>query len=100
MMETEETKVYLEEARLANEIERLLSTELGQYLVGRAQIQMDEAKDAMTRLNPFWPGTKRKLARLQQEYRVGELFVRWLHEALQNGEVAFSQLRALEEDDE
>lgn len=89
---TEDQLVYMGEARMAETIRRFLGTELGEYLVGRAQIEMEEAKDAMTRLNPFWPGAKRKLARLQQDYRVAEKFVKWLHEAIQNGDIAAAQL--------
>lgn len=93
-----EELVYAGEVRLANQIREFLGRDVGDYLVGRAQIEMEEAKDAMTRINPFWPGARRKLARLQQEYLVAEKFLKWLNDALQNGDIALAQLEAMDDE--
>lgn len=98
-MNEDDLKVYLGEVRLGERVQEFVQSDVGQYLLGRAQIEMDEAKAAMVRINPFWPRAKTKLAQLQQEYRTAENFARWLNEALQNGDVALEQIRAIQEDD-
>lgn len=95
----DELKVYLGEVRLGDRVREFIQTDVGQYLLGRAQIEMDEAKAAMVRINPFWPRAKSRLAALQQEYRTAENFARWLNDALQNGELALEQIRTLQEED-
>lgn len=95
----DELKVYLGEVRLGDRVREFIQTDVGQYLLGRAQIEMDEAKAAMVRINPFWPRAKSRLAALQQEYRTAENFARWLNDALQNGDLALEQIRTLQEED-
>ena len=94
-----EIDVYLGEVRLGDRVREFALSDVGQYLLGRAQIEMDEAKAAMVRINPYWPRSKTKLAKLQQDYRTAENFARWLNDALQNGDIALEQIRALQEDD-
>lgn len=92
-------RLYLAEVHLADAVREFLGTDVGSYLLGRAQEDMARAKDEMVRVNPFWPGAKRKLARIQQDYRVAESFVQWLSESIQNGSVALAQLEAAQDDE-
>lgn len=69
-----------------------LESELGRYLHGRAQKEIEQAQVDALECNVWsWWG-RRKLLKLQNNARVARSFLRWIVEAIQDGEVAFQEL--------
>ena len=96
-MDEDQTKLLVEEVRLGEATRSFLRTPLGEYLVGRAQLEMAEAKDALVRIDPHGWFSRRKYARAQAQHAVAEQFLRWLNDAIVNGDSAFMQLEAAED---
>lgn len=91
-MEDEQFRVYMEEHRLAENVREFLRTPVGEYLLGRAEIDMHEAKEELVRINPHGWFSRRKYAAAKARYEVAASFLRWLNEALVNGDVALAQI--------
>lgn len=96
-MDEDDLRLLMEELRLGESTRSFLRTPLGEYLVGRAQIEMAEAKDALVRIDPHSWFSRRKFARAQAQHAVAEQFLRWLNEAIVNGDSALMQLDGADE---
>jgi hypothetical protein len=99
MTEDDVVRLYQEEIRLGEATRSFLRSPLGEYLVGRAQIEMDEAKDRLVRINPHSWFSRRSYARVKAEYEVAHQFLRWLNDAIVNGDAALTQLESLDENE-
>lgn len=80
------------EAMLGEEAINFLNSDLGKVLRGYALQQMAECKNELLR-TPWWRFLK--IQRLQFEARVAEQFLRFIAEALTNGESAYQQLKEM-----
>lgn len=79
------------EARLGVETEKFLSTNLGKYLVGRANLELEEAHSKMEICPP------EELKDLQNKAWRANQFITWLAEAIHNGRHAEFELKQNEE---
>lgn len=83
--------LYYAEARLGVEIEKFLPTNVGRYLVGRAEQELVEAHQAMEKCSPD------ELQELQNKAWRAKSFADWLAEAINNGRSAEFELNKQEE---
>jgi len=79
------------EARLGVEAEKFLSTNMGKYLVGRADLELEEAHKKMETCPP------EELQDLQNQAWRANQFITWLAEAIHNGRHAEFELKQNEE---
>lgn len=84
---SDEERAYFEEARLGDNARTFLVSDVGRYLHGRAKIQFAEATVAMVHCKPD------ELSDLQWKAQQAEQFMRWLTEAISNGDAAYHQLK-------
>ena len=91
----EDERALFTEARLGQEALDFLSTPLGQLLQGRAQGDLEEAKDILIDLDPEDDSTIRKW---QMKAQMAQQFLRWIGEAIQNGYHAEQQLETYSEE--
>ena len=82
-------------AVLGKEIENVLGTEIGQYLIQCAEREASEAADE---LKTVWPWRTRRIRELQNRIWVAEHFQKWLGDAIVAGRQATNYLRG--KDDE
>jgi hypothetical protein len=69
-----------------------LDTDLGRYLHGRAQKEIEQAQvDSLDCNTRTWWG-RRKHANLQNKALIARNFLKWIVEAIQDGEVAHQEL--------
>lgn len=79
-------------AQLGTAARDFLDTDLGRYLHGRAQQEIEQAQvDALECNIRTWWG-RRKLLNLQNNAGIARRFLKWIVEAIQDGEVAFQEL--------
>ncbi len=81
----EEERAYFAEAKLGHEIWEWLRSPAGRYLRGRAKILVDESSVALMALDLTDPENLKRAQKLQFDARIGEQFLRWCVEALENG---------------
>jgi hypothetical protein len=81
------------EVRISIEADQFLNTDLGRYLVARADEEIEAAKDELATV-PYW--RKRKIIKLQNEIAVASKVPRWLGEVLTQGQNAEAHLRELD----
>ena len=82
----------LDTAIFGKQVENFLNTELGKYLVGRAEAQAERAHEQLARVLPW---RRRRIQQLQNEIWLAERFQQWLAEAIMDGEQA---VNLIEED--
>jgi hypothetical protein len=73
-----------------------IETPLGRYLVARAQIERANALEELATINPTESAA---IALVQARVRVRDDFLRWLNEALVEGEAAEARAQQLDSDD-
>ena len=79
-------------ARIGEEARRFLESDLGRYLHGRAQKEIEQAQVDALECNAWtWLG-RRKLLKLQHKAGVARSFLRWIVDAIQDSEVAYQEL--------
>jgi len=79
----------LAEARLGIEMETFLRSEVGQYLVGRAELEEREALEALAEVDPEDPACIRAA---QFRLQVARAAPRWIRDAIQSGRIAQSTI--------
>lgn len=77
------------EAILGKDAEEFLNTELGRYLVGRAELEANEATEQLKRVHPW---RRRKITELQNKIWIAESFQGWLLEMVIAGKQAMTAL--------
>jgi hypothetical protein len=87
------TKDAFEVARFGIETERFLSSQIGRYLIGRAESERDKAINAFKEVDPANVSEVRKL---QDAVNIPDRIMRWLSEAIENGRVAHDMIRVEE----
>ena len=80
------------EARFGETVRSFLVSEVGRYLHGRAVGEVQECQDKCLELDPDEPGFEIEFRKLKQKAHHAETFMRYLADALQNGELAAQQL--------
>jgi hypothetical protein len=80
----------VEVAVFGAQVEQFLDSQIGQYLVKRAQDAANAALEALATANPEDPAGIRKL---QNKVVVADLVVSWLSEAILLGDQAEQELR-------
>lgn len=69
-----------------------LETQLGQFLMGCARQECEQAKEALRHANPRdWE----RIADLQRQAEIPEKFIAWIDEAISNGKAAGYRLNEL-----
>lgn len=91
----QQEREYFAQAQLGEEAIQFLHSNLGRYLHGCAQQEVEALRDELEKIDPdrrlsFF--SRRKLRRLQKEAQAARYFMRWLAEAIQQGNYAFNQL--------
>ena len=79
-------RLYFEEARFGETVRAFLASDVGRYLHGRASKQRYDALEALATAKP------EDVVELQRSAAQGLAFMKWLAEAIANGDAAFQQL--------
>lgn len=88
----EKEKELFARSHLGVKVRDFLESDVGRYLQGRAQQEIEQAQVDALECNPrTWWG-RRKLMKLQEKAGVARSFVKWIVEAIQDGEVAYQEL--------
>lgn len=88
-----ENEIALDKARLGIEAEAFLDSNLGRYLMERAELEIEIATQELIATEP----TEIALCiRIRNRILVTELFQNWLTEAVQEGKVASQELERLD----
>lgn len=85
--------LLMAEAILGQEAQEFLNTELGQFLIGRAN---QEKKDALEQLARVSPWRRNRIRDLQARVWRAESFLVWLAELITSGRQAEGVLEELE----
>lgn len=96
MSDTEQSdnRDLIHQIDLGIQIEAFLGSDVGKYLIGRAEHDVEEATEELKKADPENP----KLIRtLQNKIKCAESIQYWMAEAIQSGHLAQQQLR--EQDD-
>ena len=75
----------VEQAVFGREIELWLQSPIGDYLMKRAEHEIDAALQQLKRVHPW---RRRRITELQNQVRVAEWFQVWLGDAIQAGRQA------------
>ena len=82
-----------EVARFGIEAEKFLMSDLGRYMIARAEAERGKAINQFKEVDPANSAEVRKL---QEAINLPDRIVRWLAEAIENGRVAHDHIRAEE----
>ena len=85
---TKELDPLLNAAVIGEQARQFLQTDLGDYLLKRAQAQIDSATHDLKRASPNWIWGRKKIERLQSQIAVAENTIHWLAEAITEGDAA------------
>ena len=88
---TTQTDLYMAEAILGRDAQEFVNTDLGQYLVGRAN---QEKKDALEQLGRVSPWRRNRIRDLQARVWRAESFLIWIDELITSGNQAEQELEA------
>ena len=86
--------VLMAEAILGRDAQDFLNTELGRYLVGRAEAEKADALEQLARVSPW---RRNRIRQLQNEVWRAESVVSWLAEIISAGRDAENVLEQLGE---
>ena len=86
---TTENSPILQQIDLGFQVEAFLQSDIGRYLVQRAEAQVEEAVEQLKRCNPE---NSAQIRAIQQDIQVAEAIQYWLAEAIQSGLNAQQQL--------
>ena len=95
----ERERAVFAEARFGETVRQFLVSEVGRYLHGRAVIRLEEIKEQLLELDPDEPGFEAEFRKLKAEGYYAENFMKYLADALQNGELAAQRLMSGDEED-
>ena len=87
-------QVQIAQVMLGREAQEFLASDVGRYLLGRAEQDKREAQDLLSRVAPW---RKNRIRQLQNEVWRAESFVTWLAELINEGAVA--EVTLLEDND-
>lgn len=90
--EANDLQLAFAEARFGVTVEEFLSSDIGRYLMGRADADLEDARTQLETVPP------EQLKAAQLKAAVPRAFKSWLEDALTNGHVAEDYLRRVEED--
>lgn len=85
---TAELDPLIKVAVIGEQARQFLQTDLGDYLLKRAQSQIESATDELKRVSPRWMWGRKKIERLQGQIAVAENTINWLAEAITEGDAA------------
>lgn len=88
--------LLLTEARIGIEAEQFLRTSVGQYLIGRAEL---EEREALESLGEVDPENAKAVREAQFRLQVARAVPRWLSDAIQSGRIAQTVIEAEENND-
>lgn len=88
-------KTLSAEAILGKDAEDFLNSDLGQFLIQRAEEEAREWTEKLKSINPWLPGSARRVQRIQNEIWKREAFKQYLADLIINGRQA---LQLLEEE--
>lgn len=77
--------VLMAEAILGRDAEEFLASELGRYMLGRCEQEIQEAQQE---LSTVWPWRKRRIQALQNKVWRAQSVKDWLGELIANGKAA------------
>lgn len=80
------------EAVLGRDAEEFLATELGRYIVGRCEQEIQEAQDELSRVSPW---RKNRIRELQNQVWRAKSVQGWLGELITDGKAAEVALEEL-----
>lgn len=89
-MKIDPTDPKVQWAVMGERAKQFLKSDIGDYLLQRAQ---REESEALEQLKTVAPWNKRKILRLQNDIRVVQMFTGWMAEAIETGNAALEQLR-------
>ena len=81
--------LLMAEAILGRDAEEFLNTELGQYLMGRCEQEIQEAQELLSEVSPW---RKRRIRDLQNQVWRARSLKTWLAELIANGKAAEAAL--------
>lgn len=85
------TQTLLAEGMLGADAEEFLNTDLGRYMLARADEEEREALEALAKIRP-WLTSRRRIAELQAKLWRARSFRGWLSEMIIGGRQAIQQL--------
>ena len=87
------TATLFAEAALGRDAEEFLGTELGRYMLARAE---EEEREALEELSRVWPWRRRRIEQLQTKIHRARSFRDYLGELIMTGKQALENLDARE----
>ena len=57
----------ISQAEIAEEVERFLQQPVGKYLIRRVGADLENLRDKLEAVNPYWPGAARKMKKIHAE---------------------------------
>jgi len=90
-----EQDLALAEARFGIEVEGFLNTSVGRYLIGRAEIEEQEALQSLGEVDPEDPKAIREI---QFKLQVARAVPRWIQDAIQSGRIAQATIEVEDHD--
>lgn len=81
--------VLMAEAILGRDAEEFLKSELGQFILGRCDVEIADAQDKLSRVSSW---RRRRIQELQNEIWRAKTLQGWLAELIQNGRAAEAAL--------
>jgi len=80
------------EKHLKDKIKVWKTTDIGQFVIGKAYLQAEKAKSDLMKLNPEKSGFTDDVVKIQREYNNAITALLWLEKAIEEGEMAEQQL--------
>lgn len=90
------TRTLFTEARLGWDAIEFLNSDLGRLLAGRAEMQIQEAKEALLEVDINSP---KEILQLQNKAAIASQFVQWIAEAITNGDASLAALEEMDAED-
>lgn len=81
------------EAQFGKQVEMWLETDVGRYMVKKAEREIDEAVEEMKNTNPH---DVKLMVQAQNKVKVAESILSWLGDAIQEGHSALESLKGEE----
>lgn len=77
--------LLMAEAVLGRDAEEFMSTDIGRYLLGRCEQEIDEAQELLSRVSPW---RRNRIQELQNQIYRAKSLKAWLVELVNNGNAA------------
>jgi hypothetical protein len=85
---------YLPAAVFGRQVEDFLASDIGKYLVARAEEQRERSIERLKTANPW---RRQFIQRCQNEVRVVDMFQQWMADAILEGQAALAVLEGEDE---